>query len=431
MKVLIISHNPFSTYQSMGKTFLSLFSEFDKNELCQLYIYPTIPDIDVCQSYYRITDKDILKSYVHFGKVKAREIKNTEIDINRHEKFENKSDEKIYNKKKNYTTILARDIMWKLSRYYNDSLKLWIEKEKPTCIFLAPGEAKFIYDIALKISKKNSIPIVTYICDEFYFVEQPKEMIGRIQLFLLQKKIEKVMRNTKQLVTICDELNQQYTKKFDVPALTIMTGTNFPIADKVKSIDKINSITYLGNLAYKRNESILEIGEALDKLKQDYNIDCTLKLYTGTLDEQTKEAIKKIKSIEYCGYVTGKDFLKVFKEAQILLHVESFDKKCVDRVKNSISTKIADSLGSGIPLLAYGPKAVASISYLYLNDCACVILEKSDLVAQIKKLILNDSFREVYAINGLECSKQNHNSIINSKRLYQLIEKIINVKTIL
>ena len=66
MKVLIISHNPITTYQSMGKTMLSLFSAFDRSELCQLYIYPTLPDIDVCDSYFRITDRDVLKSLKKF-----------------------------------------------------------------------------------------------------------------------------------------------------------------------------------------------------------------------------------------------------------------------------------------------------------------------------------------------------------------------------
>lgn len=41
MKVLLISHNSISTYQNMGKTFLSLFNCFQKEELCQLYIYPS------------------------------------------------------------------------------------------------------------------------------------------------------------------------------------------------------------------------------------------------------------------------------------------------------------------------------------------------------------------------------------------------------
>ena len=63
MKVLIISHTCFSTYNNMGKTFCALFSQFASEELCQLYIYPSYPDVDICRSYYRVTDKEILGSY--------------------------------------------------------------------------------------------------------------------------------------------------------------------------------------------------------------------------------------------------------------------------------------------------------------------------------------------------------------------------------
>ena len=59
MKVLIISHNPMTTYDCMGRTLLTLFSEFNRSELCQLYIYPTVPNADKCDSFYRITDNSL------------------------------------------------------------------------------------------------------------------------------------------------------------------------------------------------------------------------------------------------------------------------------------------------------------------------------------------------------------------------------------
>lgn len=62
MKVLLLSHNPVTTYNNMGKTFLSLFSAFRPEELCQLYLYPAVPDTACCGSYYRFTDREALHS---------------------------------------------------------------------------------------------------------------------------------------------------------------------------------------------------------------------------------------------------------------------------------------------------------------------------------------------------------------------------------
>ena len=136
MKVLVISHNPITTYQSMGKTFLSLFSEFKKDELCQFYIYPSLPDVDACNSYYRITDRNIFDSYTHFGKVNGRELSSKDIDTSNHNFYENEKEESFINVKKTALKTLLRDIMWRFAHWNNKQLRSWIQHEKPTCIFL-------------------------------------------------------------------------------------------------------------------------------------------------------------------------------------------------------------------------------------------------------------------------------------------------------
>lgn len=62
MKVLIISHNVFSKTDNMGKTLSTYFSSFKSDELAQFYIHSQIPTLDICSNYYRITDKEAIKS---------------------------------------------------------------------------------------------------------------------------------------------------------------------------------------------------------------------------------------------------------------------------------------------------------------------------------------------------------------------------------
>ena len=171
MKLLLISHNPFSSYQSMGKPFVSLFSAFPKEQLCQLYIYPSFPDVDAVASCYRITDRDAIKRVFPFtkagGEVFPRPYSGSML--------ENETDKKFYAKSSNNQPVkrLLRDLVWKLSNWYTADLQRWLDREKPDCIFLAPGYAKFIYDIALTISRKRNIPVITYICDDNYFLSEP------------------------------------------------------------------------------------------------------------------------------------------------------------------------------------------------------------------------------------------------------------------
>lgn len=401
---------------------LSLFSSFKQEELCQLYIYPTLPDIDRCQSYFRITDKDVLKSYYQF-KVKGREIAKNEIDVNNHEMFEKAKDEALYRNKKNkkpFRTLL-RDTMWKYSHWCNKSLKNWLEEQKPTCIFVAPGQAKFLYRIALKLSKKYKLPIVSYICDEYYFVKKNPSFLGKIQQNTLKKSIKKLVKSSVGVVTICDELKECYEKEFSIPTYTVMTGSNYPIAEYVHSVAEAKTLTYMGNIRCNRYKSLVEIGKALDKINQENGTNFSLELYTAEKDEGILSSFDDIKSVKKCGFISGEAFEEKLRNAELLLHVEAFDKDSVELVKHSVSTKIADSLGSGVCFFAYGPKTVASMQHLIRNDCALVCTDGKDLGNMLMKAFYDAESREKIAEKALETARKYHDSRCVSERLYTMI----------
>lgn len=422
MKVLLISHNSLSTFQNMGKTLSSLLFDFPKTELCQLYIYPTVPDTDKANSYYRITDKDVLRSYYKFrvsGKV-------VEPNLNQHSSYENSDDEVFYKNRNNKKAFrkLLRDLMWKLSRWYNKELEAWIKKEKPTCIFLAPGNAKFIYDVALKISKKHKLPIIAYICDDYYFVKKPKGALDKLDRCLIRKKIRKTLTKAKHIITICDELKEAYSLEFSVPATTVMTGATFPIAEEIKEAEEPKSISYFGNIRCNRFYSLADIGRTLDKINSERNADYKLCIYTSEKDTDILSHFDGIKSIKLCGFVTGDEFNKAFLSSDILLHTEAFDEKSIDLVKHSVSTKIADSLSSGIPLFAYGPERVASIRYLLKNDSAIMATSKHELYDKLLLAFDDESLRKEKIENALSCARIYHNASLVSKNVRNLFEEI-------
>ena len=389
IKVLLISHNPFSTYQSMGKTFASLFSEFEKKEVCQLYVYPSFPNIDMANSYYRITDMDAMKNIFPFRQEGGT--------VNTHEyaggMIEDSKNAKYYAQKSNNMPLkrLIRDAVWKMSHWYSKKVKQWIDKEAPDCIFLAPGYAKFIYDIALKIAKVKKIPIITYICDDYYFLTPPKNLIGKYQQWLLRAKICRVMRKTKLLIAISEEIACLYSKEFKVKTQLIMTGSNFETCGEVTQKVTARSLSYFGNMGINRDKSLADIGMALDEINDKNNTDYRLKIYTNLNGSYVPSIFKEIRSVEFCGFLVGEEFEREFMNADCLVHVEAFDSDSIDLVKGSISTKIADSLVSGIPLLAYCPSGVASVEHLRRNQCAFIANNYEGLQSALRDILQDRS----------------------------------------
>ncbi len=422
MKVLIISHNPLTKQSNMGITFQSLFAAFSREELCQLYVYPTLPDEESCNSFYRITDKDALKS-VLTRKTPGREITSDMIRPG-HGAFENANDESLYRSRKNKSALrrIGRDLIWKLSGWYSRDLKRWLQKEKPDRIFVAPGVAKFIYDIALKISNKMKIPIVTYICDEYYFVNRPDSVFERLRLRLLQNKIEALMANTSHLVAISKEIQQSYAEKFGVDSTVIMTGAGGSIANEPKVTECPDTISYFGNIRCNRFMSLVQIGKALEQYNKNNGSNCRLKIYSFEKDSEILGLFSDINCVELHQAVTGDAFREVFSQSQLLLHTEAFDEKSVDSVKNSISTKIADSLASGIPLLAYGPEEVASMQHLKRNDSALTAFSR-EMLPELLEIAFNDSSAcRQAAQRGLETARIYHDPVAVTKSLRHILE---------
>ena len=420
MKVLLISHNPFSTYQSMGKTFVSLFSGFEKEELCQLYVYPSFPDVDAVHSCFRFTDRDAVKRICPFvqagGQVLAHAYTGSMI--------ENDTDKKIYGKTSNNQPVkrLLRDIVWKLSSWYTADLQRWLDRENPDCIFLAPGYARFIYDIALTISRKRNIPVITYICDDNYFLSEPGTLLGRIQLRLLQKKTREIMDGTKLVVAISKEIADQYSGTFGVESEVIMTGAGIAIVKNPPERKEIRKFCYFGNLDLNREKSLADIGRVLDEINEKQQTDYSLTIYTRN---ETPADFAPISSIRMGGFLVGEAFRAAFRGADCLVHVEAFDEENRDIVKGSVSTKIADSLASGIPLLAYGPGGIASMEHLKRNDCAFVAEGFEELKTVIGQLLEDGEKRARILENALATAERCHSSEANSLRLKAIVERIV------
>lgn len=423
MKVLIISHNPVSGQSNMGKTFLSLFAQFDREELCQLYIYPVIPNENRCASYYRITDKDALNSVVRLKKA-GGEISADRITADQG-LYEDAQDQAFYKSRKNKSALrrLLRDAMWAMAPWYTGQLKAWLERENPDCIFVAPGVAKFLYDFALRISRQRKIPIVTYICDEYYFVKKPAQRLDMLRLKLLQRKMEQLMRATGHLVVISEELKEAYSRHFGVDTTVIMTGAAVSSADDRMVCENPRNICYFGNIRCNRYMNLARIGRTLDEMNREYGTDYRLKIYTAEKDPQILGEFREIRSVEICGFVTGAEFDRAFRSADLLLHTEAFDEASMDFTQHSVSTKIADSLAAGIPMIAYGPGKISSMAHLLRHDCAIAAVSPDRLRGALETALTDKEARARVARNARIAAARYHDLGRNGKQLRDILEQ--------
>lgn len=418
MRILVVSHNVFSKTENMGKTLVSYFKDFGKKNLAQFYIHSEIPTSDICNNYYRVTDKEMIKSVL--GCKTGRILNEDDIEPDRKtSRTDSGAEAGLYQRARKRTPIiyLMRNLWWKLGHLNNKRFKLWLDDFNPECVFFVSGDYAFMYDIALKTAKSRNIPLYVSCMDDYYFNNKNKdEFLGKFQHRLFMKSVNKAMSYSSAIFCICDSMAEDYAKLFGKKCVTIHTAASF--SGKLEGTKK-RKISYIGNLGYNRHLQLADIGHTLKEL--NLNID-HIDVYSSETREEILKYMTSENGIAFHGSIPSDEVKKVMSESTAVIHTESFDENIKNSVRYSVSTKIADSLMSGTCILAYGPREIASIKYLSDNNAAFCITSKSELKSGLTSFINDTDLRDRIIKKAFELAEKNHGEGKNFDVIFNTIK---------
>jgi glycosyltransferase involved in cell wall biosynthesis len=416
-KVLVISNNCFSETNANGRTLGNLFKGWPQKALAQFYIKDEISDFKVCSNFYRITDWEVVKSLFspkHLGKQINSSDKKLD-DIN------NKKLKKI---KKNPLTNLIRNFFWSFKGWMDKGFLEWIDEFSPEVVLLQAGDAPFMYKIALDIAERHSIPFVIFNTEDYYFKNKYHKKSKLHQLFypfshsILKKQFKNAMKKAILCIYHTQMLKDEYDNEFDNNGIVLWTSSSIDLIPHKKNHDSFK-ISYLGNLGHGRHGGLIEIGDCLEKMG-GYK----LSVYGPLPSQKVEKELTSYNGIEYVGVVGYNLVREIMQNSDLLIYTECSDKKYKSDLKNAFSTKIADSLASGVCLFAYGPKNIASIDYLIEHDVACVATSKEMLEGKLKRVINDDALRKKCIENALKLARKNHDIEKNAEEFKNNIIEI-------
>lgn len=406
-RILIISHNPINTTDNMGKTLGNIFSGFDEKELCQLYFREQNVEAKNCEKFFCIDDVSMVKSVINRFYKTGKIVKNNTII-----KKPNEAEEEIFQKGKKRTgsIYILRNLLWRIGKWNTKELKAWLKEMNPSAIFFAAGDYTFSFNIALKISKMFNIPLYVYYTDEYYRKDSTEnKLISRIAKSQYRRVFRKIMKNCKNYFTITQNMLEFYEKEFSKRGMLLVNITELYFEPQKYSDKTSLNISYIGNLGYGRWKNIIEIKEMIDEINSNARTRYNLKVYSGEKDKNILTAIKtSLNTEEYQGEISKEAVIEKMKDADILIHVEGFEEVNKERVKYSLSTKIPDILASKRIMLAYGPKDVASIQYIYDNNVGLIANNKEELKTILQDLIENKIDVKQILENANNLIEKNH-----------------------
>ena len=365
-KILIVGTQPYrKTNQSRALD--TYFREFKKENLMQIYSDSLPPEVGHCSSFYQITDKRLLKrkfnKSINVGKLYL------DSELNKAKNSFSTSKKKYSPSFKGPIYRFFRKWLWK-KKYWDESLlEETVGSFRPDYVFICLSKDFFILDIALHFSEKYSAPIIFCISDDYYFYDEYKfHPFNLLYRKLYKQLFKKCIAKTCLGIFCSNKIKEKYINEFKIKGETIYIASN-AIPKKPFNINHTKDWYYFGNLEYGRFKSLKEIASCLCKNKS------TIKLHVFSKD------LKKMKSnnpnLVLHHSIPYEELIKTMSNAGALIIVEGFGKKNINMVKYSLSTKVGDSLCSGVPVVAYGSNDSGAISFLK---------EKNVLMSQHLKL---------------------------------------------
>lgn len=389
-KILIISNNVLSSQNNNGKTLLSFFKDHPKSHLAQLYFSGEPLDGDYVSTSYRISDGDVLKSNFPYKKKAGAELgyvkSSGEILKKEYSRV------KVGSFKNSNLARLLRELVWKISSINHQSLSKWVANFNPDVIFFCAGDSLFAYDIYQTVcSYLPNVKKVVYITDDYILSRETLNLFWLLRRRLTYSKMKKAVVEADVFVTISEEMRIEYKRLFNKDSiLAFNMSADLKIENFKKTARSDLLLVYAGGLHFKRWGTLAVLARALKRFNKENNRKVTLEIYSHqNVDSDILREIEIQGVSRFCGSLDERGVQYVLNNADILVHAESFEKKCIESTRLSVSTKIAEYISIGSKILAIGPSDLASMRFLASSAVCINDFDTIDL--KVEKL-LGDGF---------------------------------------
>jgi len=423
-KVCLVDANPFSD-SGVTRGLDTYLSSFTNEQIFQICTNNKKLCKEKCLHYFRLTDKDVFRSRLHKNEKCGTSI---ELSMN----GENLIREERRNKKYLITSILYSDspfirflrlLLWNKKIWGNEKLKLWLDTYSPDFVFVHCSSSAFILEIAMFVSDYLHIPLIFEIADDYFFIKHsPVSLFNRLYQQKYAITFKRIMAMASGVIYLSDKMKNKYDSFFDKNGTSVYLSSYFTATGKQTSEKKC--FQYFGNLGYGRRRTILRLGREISKYGVNIHVHLPPTQNAVNRLSGKEKGIKDEGSLEYEGV------LKEMRNTDVLVYIETFQKKKAEEIELSLSTKISDYLASGIPILAVGSPKTGSISFLKKTKSAFVIDDKSKLEAYLKIFFDSNTDLSSFVKNAKTAYQDFFNLKKNQEKASELIRKVVETSKI-
>ncbi len=418
MNILVFGQAAWDDKNSAGNTFSNFFSgtAFSGDSFSNFYCREKCPDNKLNITYYNLSASNIIKGILKL-KVKGKEFISAEAEREFQKcSADSKSEQdKINNlhKGKFEFVYFIHEIVWMSKIWLNRYFKAFVNRNKPDILFAFATSPYILWPLMKFLKKHTNCKVVLLIADDVY---GSYDRVAWFRRGYLKKLLSKCIVNADQLYGISDEMSDLYKCIFKKNVTTLYKGCDLSEEPKRYVNDTVKFV-YAGNLFWGRDDILSLLGKTIDKINKN-GTKAELEIYTAA--NITPEIERKLNiqgSSSIMGARSYDEIKKIMHDADVVVHVESFDEQQMKTTQYSLSTKIIDCLQSGSQIVGIGPSGIASIEYLKRINGVIVVDNKEKIEAAISSIVEDKNSIIENSKKIRQYSETNHEISIVQKKL--------------
>ena len=393
-RVLVVAHNPFSWQHNNGLLLSSLFQGWPPDRLAQIYV-PTLtaipPARDICATYWKLTLRGLVADPGGRGEAPeppADEPSRGESPVRR---------------------ALVRATRGRRVQAAAEPVREWlygrasllrggaideVRAFRPDVILSTLGSLSMVH-IARRLGRDLSVPVVPFVTDDWIRTAYRDSPGGAMLRHRMAQEFRSVIEETPVRLVISDGMAEEYERRYGmsfVPFTRCVDPRDFPAPHDRGGRDEVTFV-YAGQVSLDRWRALQSIGRALERLRAE-GLEGRLVVYTTPLHvQQYRDALTLPPVMRVAGHVASADLPAVYEDADVLVHVESFQPDIAEYTRLSQSTKMAECLMSGRPLLGFGPPDGGSMRHVLRSGGGLVAGSDDALTSELRALLGDEALR--------------------------------------
>lgn len=358
-RILIVNVEPLHGSSATGLTALSLLKDWPKDKLAQIYTHPIPPDVQFCERTVRVGCQLDRPPFVLFlPRAQARPGDAARIT------------ERASGRIRQLCSLGQ-------GRLRQDLLD-WIEAFAPDAIYTMLYDLD-IMTMIVEIARSFGIPVIPHFMDDWPLTLSSRSILYRALDRWWKNRLDQVMEVAPTALTISEAMAAEFARRYGRPMRPFMFCVE---RDQFSSTSpprpsSVTKFAYVGGLHLNRWRVLREIGLVMQELGEEgLQIEATVYTHPRTpLAYRRNLTLPPVMKV--AGSLDHEDVAAAQRNADWLIHVESFEEWDRRFTKLSISSKLPEYLAAARPVFAYGPGEVASMQYLIDLDCAVTVTEQN------------------------------------------------------